>query len=385
MKDRIKQLDSVRGLASLSVLLNHMYLATPIIPIVLWQSPFRILINGRGAVLLFFVLSGFVLSIPYFNGKQPTFFIYVVKRIFRIYIPYLFAISAAIIACALFASESTFTEGWVSDFWNVKPDLASVIDHLSLIGNIHTDYFNTVIWSLVHEMRISLLFPFILMVVGRLTFGLNLIICILLTIVAGLNDLLLLQPSYGFHTSYFDTLHYLSMFIMGALLYKHKLEIANLYKQLSMRMKWIILGCALLLYSYSAAIDRFFNFAYNNKIADYGITLAALTFVIFAIHSTTLSKLLLHKKILFLGKISYSLYLYHLTVLLSAMFVLDGLIPVWLIQLIVFVLAIVLAYVTWYLIENNAIKLGYFLTRNRSSNAHHSNQIANHKIQGDLQ
>ena len=44
---------------------------------------------GPEAVILFFVLSGFVLSLPAVNGRPQTYPTFITRRIFRIYVPYL--------------------------------------------------------------------------------------------------------------------------------------------------------------------------------------------------------------------------------------------------------------------------------------------------------
>ncbi|TFE22646.1 acyltransferase family protein [Cohnella luojiensis] len=318
MKNRIPQLDSIRGLASLSVFLHHIYLATPILPIIFWQSPLRIFINGRGAVLLFFVLSGLVLSLPFFNGKPIPYFTFLIKRVFRIYIPYVISIFVAIAACSFFSTDIKFDNSWPDGFWKVNPNINSILEHMNLVGNIHTEYFNTVIWSLIHEMRISLVFPFILIVVSRLNLLSNLMLCISLSLIAGLNDIIGFQHQNGFNTSYFDSLHYLSVFVIGALLSKHKKDITIVYKKISTKTKWTLLGGSLFMYTYSAAIYSFLDIPFNDKVADYGITLAAAAIIVVSINSVKLANLLTNKPIMFLGKISFSLYLYHMTVLLSS-------------------------------------------------------------------
>jgi hypothetical protein len=72
---RVEYLDSIRGLAALFVLLGHV-VAVFKWPAAYWLCfgwPFiAILIDGKAAVVMFFVLSGYVLSKPYVvTSKAP--------------------------------------------------------------------------------------------------------------------------------------------------------------------------------------------------------------------------------------------------------------------------------------------------------------------------
>ena len=115
------RLEALRGVAALSVAVGHTWLAgwfisarggnvfvqtddgTVAAHIV--SSALRIFGNGAGAVVLFFVLSGFVLTgalvrLPRYSGSGATQFI--VSRLFRIY-PAVFA-TMAIFAALLLAN-----------------------------------------------------------------------------------------------------------------------------------------------------------------------------------------------------------------------------------------------------------------------------------------
>ena len=46
--------------------------------------------------MLFFLLSGFVLSVPYLRGKGQAYPVYLIRRILRIYAPYLAALALAV-------------------------------------------------------------------------------------------------------------------------------------------------------------------------------------------------------------------------------------------------------------------------------------------------
>ena len=62
------------------------------------RTPLTALVSGGTAVRFFFVLSGFVLVLPFLRHPHSPYFPYVVKRICRIYLPYLAAVALAVIA-----------------------------------------------------------------------------------------------------------------------------------------------------------------------------------------------------------------------------------------------------------------------------------------------
>ena len=74
----------------------------PDLRMALAQSPLAVLLNGQGAVQLFFVLSGFVLAGSLARSRErapwPQF---LVRRVFRIHPPYLVAVLLALVPCVL--------------------------------------------------------------------------------------------------------------------------------------------------------------------------------------------------------------------------------------------------------------------------------------------
>src|SRR6187402_933896 len=121
---RYRQLDSLRGLAAICVFFSHYFLIFKVDEAWATQlkaTPLGILINGSSAVLFFFVLSGFVLTLPFANNKKPLKLVeFYVKRVFRIYPAYIVAILFAIILKTFFYDRmgiGHFTP-WISHFWN---------------------------------------------------------------------------------------------------------------------------------------------------------------------------------------------------------------------------------------------------------------------------
>jgi peptidoglycan/LPS O-acetylase OafA/YrhL len=95
----VAALDGLRGLAALVVFLRHTSNAIAI-PVgarrALVEGPLAPLLNSQGAVQLFFVLSGFVLASSLSRSTHRVHWLrFYVKRFFRIYPPYVFAVLLA--------------------------------------------------------------------------------------------------------------------------------------------------------------------------------------------------------------------------------------------------------------------------------------------------
>jgi peptidoglycan/LPS O-acetylase OafA/YrhL len=57
-------------------------------------SPLRLFVAGHAAVIVFFLLGGFVLALPY-RSRQPPAIGFIIRRTCRIYIPFAFAVFLA--------------------------------------------------------------------------------------------------------------------------------------------------------------------------------------------------------------------------------------------------------------------------------------------------
>src|SRR5438105_12280270 len=92
---RFRELDSLRGLAALIVVFHHFFWmwfyhqTERTDPAFLLFYP---LIAGHESVILFFLLSGFVLSVPYLRGRSQPYGTFLLRRVLRIYCPYFFAL-----------------------------------------------------------------------------------------------------------------------------------------------------------------------------------------------------------------------------------------------------------------------------------------------------
>lgn len=90
--------------------------------------------------------------------------------------------------------------------------------------------------------------------------------------------------------------------------------------------------------------------------------MGASILIIFSVLSIKFSRILRNTYINYIGKISYSLYLIHIPIILSCIHLLKDTISIWGIIIVVFQLTIVSSSIMYFLIEQPAIKLGKKLT-----------------------
>ncbi|MFS0861489.1 acyltransferase family protein [Fredinandcohnia sp. 179-A 10B2 NHS] len=367
MNNRIEQLDSIRGLAALVVVFNHLPLVLLTLPpVAIYLIRYLGIDNGHSSVMLFFVLSGFVLSLPFLKHRKITFLPYLVKRVFRIYNPYIFAITVAIVLSQIFMDDEVeLVKDW-DMLWSTPITVKLILEHIYFLGNIHSNTFNGVIWSLIHELRISIIFPFIVLFIRRYNWKISIFTCFGLSSIAGINNIFELQVSNGYNVTYFATIHYTSLFILGGVLAKYKKEIISFFKKLHISIKCTFLISSYLIYNLGEIIIHSLHRITNINIlstyfyifVEYLIALGSIGLIISALGSIRIGKFLLIKPILLLGKISYSLYLYHLPVILVTIYLFHRIFPLWIICLVGFFLSIVISTVAWRLIETPTIKYG---------------------------
>jgi peptidoglycan/LPS O-acetylase OafA/YrhL len=184
---RLPALEGLRGLAALIVMVNHSLLAT--IPLLagpysfgpgpprgtlqwwLMYSPLHVLWGGGEAVVVFFVLSGFVLSLPSARGGHGVRAIsYYPSRFVRLYLPVWGALAfAALMHVVAIGSAPWSSEGdwWLSAF-HEPLSLQAVREDAGLLS-AHTGHMALlpVLWSLRWEVLFSLALPPLLTIAVR--------------------------------------------------------------------------------------------------------------------------------------------------------------------------------------------------------------------------
>ncbi|MFC0216290.1 acyltransferase family protein [Paenibacillus chartarius] len=373
-KERIEQLDSLRGLAALIVLFHHYFYIIPTLyqkspaltpsEYLIKFTPLHIFWAGSEAVMFFFVLSGFVLALPFLSGKSIAYIGYMIKRILRIYLPYAVAVAISIFAAMLFYRGGDIPElsEWFNSKWDDRFSIEYLLGFATMIFSYNNGEFNPVLWSLVQEMRVSLIFPLLMYFVIRFNWKYVMAIAVTLSVLGyGLHYV---TYHVNYKNDYFITFHYLLMFTVGAIVAKHRVPIVNYAKQLSSLKITVLVFIALLCCTYSWWFFPQSSLLHMQMFDEWMSTIGVCVLLICSIAFDRFKNVLLIAPIHYLGKISYSLYLYHAIALLIFVNVFYYQLPVPMIWLLALVTSLLVSSLSYHFIEIPSIKLGqYYSTK----------------------
>ncbi|WP_250519736.1 acyltransferase [Caballeronia sp. NCTM1] len=367
MTTRYHQLDSLRGIAALTVVFSHYSQIT--LTHWLQHVPWRAIAEGHSAVILFFALSGFALAMQITGDSRPGFAEFIVKRVCRIYIPYLIAVLAAYTAyCLLYRSNLSWTGEWVNQAWHAGIDRHDLLDHLYFVIPFSNSTLDPVLWSLVYEMRISLIFPILVVVVFAtpVWFSIALSMCFSLAAFGYYHHLQRTLLDASIQGEWMPTIHYMSMFVLGALIARYREAISSKLGAYSARTLFGALLICLALYVLVGSITRH---SISNDVlrsfADDWIILPAVTgILVLAIALRPFAAFLTARPLIFLGEISFSLYLLHCIVLLGVLHYF-GETYQGMSLIIAAVLILPVSIAGYYAVEKPSIRLGRYLTRGK--------------------
>lgn len=320
---KIHYLDGLRGLAAFVVVFHHFILA--FYPAMflgsntqthlgagqekfLSGSVFNLFYNGNFMVGIFFVLSGFVLSYKFFVKKDHEILAQSAsKRYLRLLIPVAVSIFAAFILMSLslfYNQQAAAVSGsiWLGEFWRFAPNFWDALNQ-TLVGSFFTNVFdyNVTLWTVAFEFFGSFLVLGFLALFGKMR-----------------NRSL----AYIFAIIFFFQTYYLA-FILGMLLADlavHKDSFfAKLGKNKIMQLSLLLLAMFLGSYPSGRGVEgtvyAFLEKTYlANSAALYHI-LGAFLLVLVLLNSKSMQKALTQRWLLFLGDISFSIYLLHFIIL----------------------------------------------------------------------
>ncbi len=350
LKNYYPQLDGLRGLAALTVFFSHtmgFFSASPLI-IYLQQSPLRTFWDGAAAVDLFFVLSGFVLTLPFISGvKKINYFHYVIRRLFRLYPAYYLALVVSLSLRYIYSPLDLYPlNEWAQSFWtNQDPiTLKLIATHPTLVLKTNTHAIDPVVWTLFTEMKMSLLLPlFMYLLLCNQDFFYQTCLVIGVFILVG----------------YTGKIGAFPLFALGAYLASNLNFFSRRIKQMSKIYLLTAFMTTFCLYGNRWILP-------TNQYESLLTGIASFLIIVAVINLNSLKMLLQARLFIFLGKTSYSFYLLHLPILL----VITSLFyhktnSLLICALITLTVTYSLAYIIYLLIELPAIELGRRLTVNK--------------------
>jgi peptidoglycan/LPS O-acetylase OafA/YrhL len=353
---RFDRLDALRGFAAFTVVLHHCFRAHENTNVgLLWwfeNTPLRLIVSGRPAVILFFVLSGFVLALSL--EKAMTYRDFVIRRVCRIYLP--FAASIALAAMIFTMADQAVLPGYDALYNRTEPlSWQLIAGHLMMLGDTHSSSLNKVMWSLVYELRISLIFPVLMWLIYRYPAWRTLAASLAAALVAygALRHLGYGPRDFKFSNSaaasVWLTVHFTLYFVMGAALAKHREQIVTVARGYSPNQRFILLGLG------SAGL-----LALSTVVTDITLGLWSVLIIVLVLAGGRLTQAIFESRpAAYLGRISYSLYLVHLPVFYWAAHAWPGgAMPLALIWIVWPLLSVVAAAIMYHLIEHPAHRLG---------------------------
>lgn len=350
--ERFTSLDSLRGLAAVTVVFEHAWLSfRPLGLPPWWLYPAT---AGDTAVILFFVLSGFVLSLRYWSRREESYSTFLLRRFFRIYVPFAASVLVALLGASLFVGRHpATTTAWFNQVWATPLTWDLVRQQFLLWPSLKV---NGVYWTLRYEMQLSLLMPLICLALRRIRHALP---------VTGM--LFVLAYSTDRWQHYFSwhllncTIGVALYFVLGAVLAKQRAQVRELLGGRSREVKLFVLLFSLLLFWRAPEFlamghERLYGWIVvrNNAF----VALGASGILVSALYVRQVREVLQRRIPQYLGRISFSLYLTHIPVEHALFAIVGDRLPVTLLIGVYFVVAFAFAHLFCVCVEEPAVRLG---------------------------
>ncbi len=293
---RIAYLDSVRGLAALSVVFSHYFLAYGFpesISFWVTNSPLHIFWDGFAAVSLFFVLSGYVLSKKYFSAPLPHYFLFASARFVRIWVPFAATLMVSFVLRETLPPEERFftiESSWLREFWRGSSPLLS---QAFLFVNNGQYRLIPQDWTLTQELGLSLLLPVFILLARRASWGFG--------ILALASVYWLKLPILTFH------------FSLGILLARHEARILPFFRHRAGRA--FLLLTALFFYTFRFSLPLLFPGLLPEQRIWYVTGMGSLLLLLYVLADGRAQRFFSRPGLVYLGSLSYAVYLLHFAVL----------------------------------------------------------------------
>lgn len=372
-KIHLSYLDSIRGLAALTVITEHYVIAYGLpcqnksCQEILDFPPLNFWWDGSAAVSMFFVLSGLVLSLKYFRASNTLHLEhfdlagFILARLCRIWLPYLIVLSLSAVVYLETHNNPIQTtllapSEWLTGLWgDYQLTYPEILRESFLLMLPATNIIVPQAWTLNIELVLSLLLPLGLVLIKRSSTWLIFFTLFTVSILS--------MSVFLFH------------FAFGLLIARYHLSISQ-YLATKPWQRRLILILGVVFYT-SGNLWHSLHLHENLMWITTGIGAACI--LMFALGSIRIQQILSNILLRQLGKISYSAYLIHMLILLcitpQILRILENTIEnffvLWFFgYLLTVALVQLLSFVSYYLLETPSISLGYRLKNwtNRSVN-----------------
>jgi peptidoglycan/LPS O-acetylase OafA/YrhL len=300
----------MRGIAALTVVWSHynLFLGFPSAAKKLFEdTPLRFWFDGFAAVSFFFVLSGFVLSRQMIADRKSRTLIgygpmktYLIRRWIRIWLPF-FAVFLLSLCLIPFSHQGASTiptlNPYAAGFWTDLPAKRDILKSASLLFLWHNNAPLPQAWSLSVELLFSLFIPFIAFAAEKRP-----LLIFLAAVIASQSPVPFL---FFFH------------FILGVGLAR-AIDSPMLFSFMKRKLTLIpLLIIGFILYSSRFMVPVELRNIIGARGEMFWILsgLGSVIFILAALSSPKIQKILSHRVLLRVGEISYSVYLCHIIIL----------------------------------------------------------------------
>tara|TARA_Y100001934_G_C12383803_1_gene794297 strand:+ start:7556 stop:8767 length:1212 start_codon:yes stop_codon:yes gene_type:complete len=301
-----KALDSWRGIAACLVATLHFPGYSHLID-------FPFIRNSWLWVDFFFILSGFIIATKYQKPLSEGFSVtrFMLLRIGRLLPLYFFLMFVIFGLEALhWLVDISIYDGNSNAFPNSTYNLFNLVANFSLaagLGIPNTATFLTTAWSINAEFYTYLIFSIIVIKLHKkywIAILLSILIAPIYILYANLNEV---GPRNLAGPVWFIRCIYSFSFgvLLSNIIPKFRNSFAEVLKNKNLFTLAEVISCCLIIIFISVVN---YNYAYGYILAPYFF---APLILIFSLESGAISKFLIHKPFLYLGKLSYSIYLVH--------------------------------------------------------------------------
>jgi peptidoglycan/LPS O-acetylase OafA/YrhL len=220
--------------------------------------------------------------------------------------------------------------------------------------------FNPVAWSLVHEIRISVLMPVLIFLIMRRpkTAAAS---AILLAIGLFVPEVYQIN-AFSIPVTLLQTLMYVPVFLLGGALAIHMETISGWFRRMTKVQIFTVSVAAYIAVQFRWLVSE------NETLALFANVIGAALVIAVAASLPGVVRVLENKRLIFLGKISYSLYLSQMAVMLLVVISLGQFMPVDLVLPLAVVICLVTAYIFYQLFERPSLQLANILYKRPKAN-----------------